>query len=820
MSTPPDPNWWYRLPQDPDYYKFSACVQTKENVRFWDDADTFHQHGDAICSVDCLYKHKNSILPLMYPIANLQMTVVQTCADYIHPRGRGGPPPPPPIVTCQDALFQVAQALSTGGPINEQCLNLSFDPYGPVNFVQVDNFVVRSKIYDITWRIPEVVPDFLIPTDRYDPTTPVQGSPAGTTLYDLNFADPWIRQWDYEVSIFGPTVNSVRNVVEGCMQALGPTSIQLAQNVIDYCRSVYHNTLGTSLVGPLIPLPVEPSDHDKIASMWRGCQYVYDIAEDRGCPVIDDLCKNPAFKGGRWKHQLAVLSDKERVLALPNHLCQAFSATVPPTPPMPSGVPWVTPKNPPAVWPPAPNSGLYLAGIGYNQIIQTIEPQSGPGYVYRSCALQTYTASHTNCCANDFADGEGALLFQPTITQPPFAPLPNSVRIPVFGYDYATQGNDNVPWYPNCFDVEGVPCDPAYRDITGDACAPLMLGHCVGTEAVPADAAAESWSLNASGSGECTKWLGRLLYGYKGQWIQFVSAVINNEILRERTATNLSTPILLGLAAYMHRILPIKALADKDTIPLSDLQLNFEKVMFTLYNSYNLNLYDNGSVVTQCGAYTIEDVTKNPLLRRWCGCMLSPSSYGYTYPGISIECTPTCNSSDVLQYGEPCVGNFCILDNITVQLIDSTGGNLSLSQVCQSCGQNYSNDTQQVRQTCTCAIGNVDIDLLNATMGNLNIKEVCGQAGNGGKGSATSDQPVAERVGSALQEVTRTFPFAIVTLLVAMGVLALILYLLSRGTKNGVAHLWARVLGIGLLIVGIVILAFITWYVIAETIWE
>lgn len=779
----PNGGHWFKLPQDPQYFNFAACSQVSENVRFFDSSDTADTftHGDAICTIDCLFPHKNSILQLItfdsmvksYRTCNNQAINSQT-------------------ITCRDALMSNGFYLfHFPGDNFLQC----FNDDARYSNIHVGNLIDRIKIYDITFGSPGLSADFSDPTDLYIPN--------GTGRYSgrlTDFSNPSVQGW----------VNNLNHeylfedVLSSCsfMNDLNQQTV-----IIDYCRATYSTALGGStIVGPPGALSVIPTDQDRTPSMYNGCQYVLDISSsDTGnCTSIDTLCQNPAFKGN-WRFGIPRNASASEILnLLPSHFCQSFFTGGVPSPSPGTIIPWIIPpvdNNP---------NNIFFAGrgVGDQNLLPSAQTQSNSAYIYRSCALKEYSGNQANCCANDFADGEGDIIFHPSISQAPRPGAGGTVgdqRLPLFGYDYATKG---TPWYENCFDADGFTCDPAYRDITNEStCKPRMVSHCIGPDptAVP-----ESWASDSSGSGECMKWLGRLLYGNQGAWVQFPATVQIRGTLRDATGTKLTSDIIDLLVNNMSKFFTIQQLHTKQLSPIGE---KLEPIMFALYKSYNLIFYDGGSVINQCGVFNINDVIDNPLLRRWCGCILQSHAYSSRYPGVSIECTPTCNSSDVLQVGIPCVGTECILDNITISIIDSQGGTASLSQVCNSCGKAVNNDNQQVRQTCSCIISNVDIEAINSRLGRIDIKEVCGLAGNGGSSALSPKPPVAERAVIAAKNSLQTFPFSVLSLMLISGFMGLFLVIYMRthpDSKN-----WARILGISFLIIFLLALSAIIYYIVS-----
>ena len=798
---------WYKLMDATNgagegYYNFTACSATQEDVRFYDKTVNSSLHGEAICTIDCLMKHKNAILQLIYPAYDRIGTKAVTCYNY------GGGVIFPGKTVCQNALVQNAtndKSYDVGRGLN--CFPL------PFTNTQAAGFIARRQINYITWDVPDAGDEFAPGSAfLYQVTDP---SAFGGSLYRQY--DPVVAAWlkQYEAVTLFYTINSVNNIIWSCSAADGnfPDVIAQQQSILQFCRDVYFHVFGTRKVGPQIPqLPVIPSDSDRIQSMWQGCQYVYDVSDNSGCPMIDEMCsrKGPGTLIGNWRNAIATWSAPQRAASLSSHLCRSFTEEA-------------LPYAPPTVFSPYVDSvdpylgNIFMAGLDSNPtrgIVNSTEPQSAPSYIYRSCALQSYSATQTTCCANDFADNEGSSIFHPLLSQPPKTTgrkAGDSVS-PLFGFNYELQS----PHYRHCFDSIGQTCEPAYRDITSTPCTDMMIQHCIYR---PQDSSVESWSTSSDGSGECTKWLGRLLYGDKNRWIAFANAVVSRGSLRDRTGTKLTTPILLDMTKNFFQIFTMEDVANSQKVPFTGLKAVYEPIVFSLYSNYDLNLYDGGILLTACGAFGIEAVKNNPMLRRWCGCMLSSESYASRYAGISIECTPTCNSSNVLQYGIPCRGTQCILDGITVSLINSSVGDVTLSQVCQSCGRIYSSDTMTVRQTCDCIVRDVSIAAIGASMGGINIKEICGEDGNGGGSADAAKKSTPERVARAIEGVTQSFPYSLVALLVLAMILSILGVLLTRGSKTGEAHLWARGLGVACIIFGIMFLAAIIWRVTAVAIW-
>jgi hypothetical protein len=769
-----------------------------ENARFFDESVTAALHGNAICSTDCLMPNKNAILQTIFFENRLKNA--QGCQQDQEPI---------PTIDCHGLMLQPAFSTIQSGfsPGSLECTAQSFTN------IYAGQSLTRIRIWDITWDNPARVqpPDFANGSFLYNPTN---GGTFGGSLFSQ--FDPRIEPWLLSLTIRSGAFANDSEIADALVQCArsDASSIGDQQNNLNTCRSVYQAAYGSTVVGygsgdPMITsIPVIPISYDKISSMWGGCQYVYNISNTRSCPLIDDMCKRQGPNGmvGIWKFGLENKNLTDVVAELPGHLCQNFRhdrADAPDTAWI-DATEHISPHN------------TYFSGLA-TDVTQgqrtTIEPQSYAAYIYRSCALDKYTSTPEYCCANDFADGEGSSIFSPMKSQLPVPDpnLPLARRAPLIGYSYDSTG---TPWYKACFDRNGLTCDPTVRDIIGNRCIGLMTQHCAVN---PETSSPDSWDVDLTdGSSECSRWLGRLLYGYNHQWINFYIAVQNRGPLPTRAGTQLHTDVLVNLTTNFHKVFTMASIAD-GSIAASPLAVKMEPVVFDLYLNYDLALYDGGILLGQCSIYTIDDVKNNSLLRRWCGCMLNIETYIDRYPGISTACTPTCNSSEVIQFGAPCQGTLCVIDDVTIDLINSPAGTVSLSQVCQACGQVQASDTSSIRQVCECRTDDIHIIAINSRIGNINMAEVCGLTGNANKKAAGSSASAPTRVAQAVGSVTQTFPYVALALLITIVILAVIAYVISRGIKTGASALWARGLAVAALILAIIILVVIIYVVVMKS---
>ena len=101
------------------------------------------------------------------------------------------------------------------------------------------------------------------------------------------------------------------------------------------------------------------------------------------------------------------------------------------------------------------------------------------------------------------------------------------------------------------------------------------------------------------------------------------------------------------------------------------------------------------------------------------------------------QCDPLCNRVSTIQlwettdpknqfYGNQieCQRAVCVIDNITIDAIKSTTGDINFDQVCSAC----SNASGNVG--CTCIISGVDINNIWSEIGGVNFNQQCGGAGS------------------------------------------------------------------------------------------
>ena len=140
-----------------------------------------------------------------------------------------------------------------------------------------------------------------------------------------------------------------------------------------------------------------------------------------------------------------------------------------------------------------------------------------------------------------------------------------------------------------------------------------------------------------------------------------------------------------------------------------------------------------------CATTTVNNLTQNVSALPWCGCYMPPEQYAkYTdVYEINRECTPTCNRKGVIQLPSDsgistkiCNQSTCVIDNVSIQLAQSTVGSsgqgIDFSQICSSCAGTGSSN--QIGGACSCTIAGTTITAINSTIGNLSISQQCGSS--------------------------------------------------------------------------------------------
>lgn len=245
----------------------------------------------------------------------------------------------------------------------------------------------------------------------------------------------------------------------------------------------------------------------------------------------------------------------------------------------------------------------------------------------------------------------------------------------------------------NCF-VGNNTCSPECRYGSGAGCQQVFIDQCVNIE--PPNTYERAW-FNES-SQICQRLTRQNLYTPNGD-----ADLRNTQFIQEHMETIFNNAFPEGFS----------------NTPGS-LQTSFTQFCKQYPNACSRAL------TQQCSRYSAEELSLYPNIASLCGCYLQPSNYArlLNFFGVQRECQPICNSNFPVKYTDPqtlqprqCTSSLCFINDITLNLINSTAGNINFSQVCSSCGPNAN---------CTCTINNVRITAVEASLRNINLSQECG----------------------------------------------------------------------------------------------
>lgn len=108
-----------------------------------------------------------------------------------------------------------------------------------------------------------------------------------------------------------------------------------------------------------------------------------------------------------------------------------------------------------------------------------------------------------------------------------------------------------------------------------------------------------------------------------------------------------------------------------------------------------------------------------------CGCHLPSSQYSewnnLGVDQVNVACDPVCMLPNVIpQYNNgtraSCTQNLCVLDNITIDIVNSQTGNINFNTLCGNCPNG----------NCRCVFSNINIFQSGSSVGNIDFSQNCG----------------------------------------------------------------------------------------------
>lgn len=337
-----------------------------------------------------------------------------------------------------------------------------------------------------------------------------------------------------------------------------------------------------------------------------------------------------------------------------------------------------------------------------------------------NCA--TSTTNNGNLCVSGQSQGDWG--YQPICVRQKFTGDPLSCCLA----NYNCTGT-------GCFSDPGnnKTCAPEYRSRYTPSCQPLMFEYCTGE--APGDTPDTNWfsrwDINSPNS--CYRYMINALVPGDPEHCSPgpipVPGVCNLSLIGAdapgyELARNLMERVI---EKYMEMGYMVGSLPGEST-----------------YNAFQEFLYNyvccpypalcQSALQGACSTQTAQRIQYNPNIAKWCGCHLPSSEYQeYSVKyNLQPQCTPMCNRVNVIKQSGPnldpvlCTTNSCIIDDVTVNLINSqVGGGINFDQICGQC--NGCNPGENC--TCSCIIDSTEVDILNSQIGGNVVPALqqCGQ---------------------------------------------------------------------------------------------
>jgi hypothetical protein len=248
----------------------------------------------------------------------------------------------------------------------------------------------------------------------------------------------------------------------------------------------------------------------------------------------------------------------------------------------------------------------------------------------------------------------------------------------------------------NCFsDVENKrTCDPIYRSPFASGCQDQFISYCVkdGTKAGNPGSYTTKWLSNES---KCVQALDVNYKANNPYAAKLLGALLNQYFIVDGFQP--TTPGNTGYNSFQERLAVLS------------------KTYPSAANSF-LNQ-------TLCSAFSRGDLSNNLGRITFCGCHLPADQYATTQSiGVSsIACDSLCSNTQAIPTvngagtTERCTQGVCVIDNVTIGLINTSVGTISINQVCNGCDGGG----------CSCSIVNVNLNANNSTLDKIDFGQNC-----------------------------------------------------------------------------------------------
>ena len=132
----------------------------------------------------------------------------------------------------------------------------------------------------------------------------------------------------------------------------------------------------------------------------------------------------------------------------------------------------------------------------------------------------------------------------------------------------------------------------------------------------------------------------------------------------------------------------------------------------------------NEGLNTLCAKYTRESASGNGNIADFCGCHMIPSTYAVyaNQYAIGKECDPLCARTTTVPFTnadgivQDCKSNICIIDDVTLNLTNTSVGDINFKQACGGCTGTAS---------CQCSISGLSLTTAEAELGNIDLEQYC-----------------------------------------------------------------------------------------------
>jgi hypothetical protein len=234
------------------------------------------------------------------------------------------------------------------------------------------------------------------------------------------------------------------------------------------------------------------------------------------------------------------------------------------------------------------------------------------------------------------------------------------------------------------------------------------------------------------------------------------------------------------------------------------------------------------SLTAVCTTVTRSSLADHPQNASFCGCFMAPSEYNIynQYIPSDAKCDPLCARENVIKLGKKaasgsqgqpdlCNSNICIIDNLSIQLAQSSvgGKGVTINQICGGCSsaQNGSSNTVvgssslSVSNTssCQCYFQNVNISSVSSSIGGgVAVSQLCGNSpscassdpANPGKSVPVNcaavgvidpfeQQQITQKNQATIANNAKTLQLILIVV-VGLLIIFVFLFLIFRGSKN------------------------------------